>query len=45
VGDTNSSDFPVSPNAYQKTLRIQDAFIARIDLGASGPAIMLLLMD
>jgi hypothetical protein len=46
VGDTSSVDFPVTPNAYQKTLNTQDAFIARIDPGApSGPAVSLLLLD
>ena len=36
VGDTNSSDFPVSGTAFQKTLQIQDAFIAKINEGSAG---------
>lgn len=46
VGDTTSVDFPVTPNAYQKTANRTDAFIARIDLASSGlPATLFLLLD
>jgi hypothetical protein len=46
IGDTNSSNFPVTANAFQKTQRLMDAFVAKIKgEGGAPPAIMPLLLD
>jgi hypothetical protein len=46
VGDTDSVNFPLSPNAYQKTLYIKDAFIAKIVVASTNnPATYYLLLD